>query len=152
MIASIKKLFQLFLVSLLQKVSDRFKFMFYGLGLVLYYFNLGLETYSLTLANAYFLLCEFMRHWWDFSRPGQSWRYNCYWLYYFKHLLWSLVQINFTCWRLQTAQRVACINRELLVMLLLWNHANLFHTARVLYASIHLLVNVATVSWRRWYM
>lgn len=57
MIASSKKLIQLLLVSLLQKVSDRFKFMFYGLGLVLYYFNLGLETYSLTLANSYFLLC-----------------------------------------------------------------------------------------------
>lgn len=57
MIASTKKLFQLLLVSLLQKVSDRFKFMFYGLGLVLYYFNLGLETYSLTVANSYFLLC-----------------------------------------------------------------------------------------------
>jgi len=57
MIASIKKLFQLLLVSLLQKVSDRFKFMLYGLGLALYYFYLGLETYSLALANAYFLLC-----------------------------------------------------------------------------------------------
>jgi hypothetical protein len=57
MIASTKKLFQLLLVSLLQKVSDRFKFMFYRLGLALYYFNLGLETYSHTLANAYFLLC-----------------------------------------------------------------------------------------------
>lgn len=52
MIASTKKLFQLLLVNLLQKVCDSFKFMFYGLGLVLYYFNLGLETYSLTLANS----------------------------------------------------------------------------------------------------
>lgn len=57
MIASTKKLFQLLLISLLQKVSDCFKFMFYVLGLVLYYFNLGLETYSLTLADSYFLLC-----------------------------------------------------------------------------------------------
>jgi hypothetical protein len=56
MIASTKKLFQLLLVSLLQKASDRFKFMFYGLGLALNYFNLRLETYSLSLANAYFLL------------------------------------------------------------------------------------------------